>query len=170
MIMEDTDTTDNGSALEKKASIRFEDDFDYKPLKKGAGASLEDKLFGLLRGKKKIKTLVKPQEKSKPKMAVQAEAVPDSFFEEGEVKLPLITANPITGHDLVARTPRIPKLTSKFAIKPLSTLAVNAVIKGMALAVFAAGGFLIYAELPTHPELVIGIVMVSVAGNVVVSR
>ena len=53
MIMEDTDTTDNGSALEKKASIRFEDDFDYKPLKKGAGASLEDKLFGLLRGKKK---------------------------------------------------------------------------------------------------------------------
>ena len=169
MIMEDTDTTDNGSALEKKASIRFEDDFDYKPLKKGAGASLEDKLFGLLRGKKKIKTPVKPQEKSKPKMAVQAEAVPDSFFEEGEVKLPLVAVNPITGNDLVAQTPQIPKQKSKF-IKPLSTLAVNAVIKGMALAVFAAGGFLLYAELPTHPELVIGIVMVSIAGNVVVSR
>jgi hypothetical protein len=41
-------------------------------------------------------------------------------------------------------------------------------VNGLALVVLLAGVFAIYSELPTHPELVIGIVLVSLAGNVLV--
>ena len=190
--MEDTDdTAKTGSALDKKSTIKFEDEFDYKPLKKGAGAGLEDKLFNLFRGKKKVKSQVKLQEKPKlaaiPRVEV-ASPESTSLFEDAT---PVKPVNPITGHgirpEILAMKPaptdtdrpnqiwsatyqKDMKQKSRFALKPLSTLAINSLVKGLALAVFAAGGFLLYSELPTHPELVIGIVMVSVAGNVIVSR
>jgi hypothetical protein len=43
-------------------------------------------------------------------------------------------------------------------------------INGFALVILLTGVFVIYSSIPTHPEVVVGIVMVSLAGNVLVSR
>lgn len=47
---------------------------------------------------------------------------------------------------------------------------VNSIINGAALVVFAVGSCILYSELPTRPELVIGILLVIIAGNVIVNN
>lgn len=39
------------------------------------------------------------------------------------------------------------------------------IVNGLALLAFVTGAYLIYAELPTHPEIVAGMVMISLAGS-----
>jgi uncharacterized Tic20 family protein len=43
-------------------------------------------------------------------------------------------------------------------------------INGFALVILLTGVFVIYSGIPTHPEIVLGIVLVSLAGNVLISR
>ena len=45
-----------------------------------------------------------------------------------------------------------------------------AVIAGISLAVFAVGAYLLYSALPTRPDLVLGIILVSLAGNAVMNN
>ena len=52
----------------------------------------------------------------------------------------------------------------------LAFSASHTFIQGLALAVFLVGVFSIYSEIPTHPMLVLGIVLVTVGGNVLISR
>ena len=47
---------------------------------------------------------------------------------------------------------------------------VNSVINGAALVVFAVGAYILYSELPTRPELVIGILLVIIAGTVIANN
>lgn len=43
-------------------------------------------------------------------------------------------------------------------------------VKGIAAIVLCIGAFMIYAQIPGHPEIVIGIVLVSLAGNVIMAN
>jgi hypothetical protein len=43
-------------------------------------------------------------------------------------------------------------------------------ITGASLAIFAVGAYLLYSALPTRPDLVIGIILVSLAGNVIMNN
>ena len=46
----------------------------------------------------------------------------------------------------------------------------QSLINGVALLVFAVGAYLLYSELPTRPELIIGILLVTIAGNIITSN
>lgn len=46
----------------------------------------------------------------------------------------------------------------------------QSVISAAALVVFAIGAYILYSELPTRPELVIGILLVTIAANIIVNR
>ena len=71
-----------------------------------------------------------------------------------EIKTPVVT--PAIAH--------LPK--SKFSSRLSSINKVNVIINGAALAIFVTGAFILYSELPTRPELVIGIVMIAAASGV----
>lgn len=46
----------------------------------------------------------------------------------------------------------------------------QSMINGAALVLFSVGAYILYSELPTRPELVIGILLVSIAGNIIISN
>ena len=54
----------------------------------------------------------------------------------------------------------------KFPVLKSSKSLVN----GAALILFAVGAIAIYSELPTHPELIIGILIVSISANIIISN
>jgi hypothetical protein len=148
----------------------FDGDYDYKPLDKSFLQRMEEKVFRVMSGQFLKRKRV---EKKEP---VAAPNIDDDLFED----TPAIQAtqskiNPIDGNPIVLPEPvKAPVKTSLFqrikaAIKFPAISKVNAVINGIALAVFAAGSYVLYTALPTRPELVLGIIMVSVAGNVIVS-
>ena len=46
----------------------------------------------------------------------------------------------------------------------------RSIINGAALILFAVGAIVIYSELPTHPELVVGILIVAISANIIMSN
>lgn len=44
------------------------------------------------------------------------------------------------------------------------------IVRGIAAIVLCIGAFMIYAQIPGHPEIVIGVVLVSLAGNVIMAK
>jgi hypothetical protein len=53
---------------------------------------------------------------------------------------------------------------------PFLNRSSTTIIRGCALAAFAVGALMIYAEIPTHPDIVVGIVLCIIAGNVLISN
>jgi hypothetical protein len=147
----------------------FDGDYDYKPLDKSFLQRMEEKVFRVMSGQFLKRKKVEKKE-------TVAEAPIDDLFEPAVTKVSrpqILEANPIDGHPLVTKEQKPIKKAFvqriKDSIKFPSISKVNAVINGIALAVFAAGLYVLYTALPTRPELVLGIIMVSVAGNVIVS-
>jgi hypothetical protein len=70
--------------------------------------------------------------------------------------------------------PIAPKTTIEIACDQLKNRLAFTVshkfINGFALVILITGIFVIYSGIPTHPEIVLGIVLVSLAGNVLISR
>ena len=154
-----------------QSDASFDGDYDYKPLDKSFLQRVEEKAFRLMSGQFLKR---KPVEKKEPVVEIPI----DDMFEPVVTKTSrpqIIETNPIDGNPVIlpepvkapAKTPLIQRIKS--AIKFPAISKVNAVINGIALAVFAAGSYVLYTALPTRPELVLGIIMVSVAGNVIVS-
>jgi hypothetical protein len=53
---------------------------------------------------------------------------------------------------------------------PFLNRSSTTLIRGCALAAFVVGALMIYAEIPTHPEIVGGILLCIVAGNVLIAN
>jgi hypothetical protein len=48
--------------------------------------------------------------------------------------------------------------------------STNSMINGAALVLFAIGAIILYSELPTRPELVIGILLIAISANIIISN
>lgn len=140
----------------------FDSDFDYQPLAKSFFQRMEEKMFSLMSGgflKRKKKT---PEPIPEPVQELEED--PEELFEEQEKHVRPEIEIVMPEQKPVEKT-RFEKIKEK-----LQTISFpKAIVNGLALAVFAAGSYLLYSELPMHPELVTGIIMVSVAGNVVIA-
>jgi hypothetical protein len=154
------------------AETNFGDEtFDGTPIKRGHFSGLNETIFALMRPKKKVT------------------AVPRQITPKGPVR-PTAELKPETRPPtLVSPTWQLPGVQDGYEIRnglPLKrkTLAERvrdqirfpvlksapATIYGIALIVFATGAYLLYSALPTRPDLVIGILMVSIAGNLIINR
>jgi hypothetical protein len=142
----------------------FDSDFDYQPLAKSFFQRMEEKVFRLVSGGflKRTKKMPEPI----PEPVQELEEDPEELFEEPEThvrpEIEIVIPEPKP-----VEVSRFAKLREKLHFPPISL--PKAIVNGLALAVFAAGSYLLYSELPMHPELVAGIIMVSVAGNVVIA-
>ena len=129
----------------------------------GGGISgINDWIFSLMRrGSKKSspkKTLAKQIDNKR-------EFVVDPKFEEHFSK---------GNSHLYKGLPVQPKTTFEIARDQIKNrvafTASHKFINGFALVILLTGVFVIYSGIPTHPEIVLGIVLVSLAGNVLISR
>ena len=127
----------------------FEDMFDEPVPKKQAGVTqvLQEKVFALIsrlrNGKGK-------------KVAEEQPA---------EVPSASPSASPPTSLERKSFIPR-------FSFKAPAMLSgiLQKVTIGIALVIFTAGVLILYTELPTHPLLIVGMILVSLAGNIITSR
>lgn len=208
----------------------FENQFDYKPLKKGTFARIEESFFKIMRGKQKpvpqkpvqqkpvrppvkmtgtaakplnqmqkqnpvqnpvqkqpIKTPGLAMEKwelGKPEDYIPKAAIPNIPLEEPLFVTADIENKPYPGvsstkKGFLSFLKRKEKVTDEVQEKPetpipkskLSSInKLNVLINGIALLLFAAGAYILYSELPTRPELIAGIVLVSCASGVLAGR
>lgn len=158
-MLEDTDA-------QTPSETNFDLEYDYQPLEKGFFQRMEEKVFRFMSGdflKRKKKEPVKeavPEKALIPEIVEGPLTVDDEIFEE--------PAKPVEIAPLVQEEPKkgfADKIREKAHFPAVSKVITN----GIALAVFAVGSYLLYSELPMHPELVAGIIMVSVAGNVIIA-
>jgi hypothetical protein len=157
---EDIDTT-------SQTDSNFDSDFDYQPLAKSFFQRMEEKMFGLMSGgflKRKKKT---PEPIPEPVQELEEDT--DELFEE-----PARQAHQVRP-EIEIVMPEVQRVEKPLSVRIKEKLHFpqislpKAIVNGLALAVFAAGSYLLYSDLPMHPDLVIGIIMVSVAGNVVIA-
>ena len=192
------DSADDWTVLERKGTMDFNEPFDYKPLKKGVFAKLEEALFKAARGKKKVippkkepdtskvpssafqpvipKTSPVPMEKTAVEKSKEFHALerpriigvhphPLPNTDAGIINLDMPPVIPDTVLPEI-KIPVIPPVKPKLASRLSSINKVNVIINGASLAIFVTGAFILYSELPTRPELVIGIVMIAAASGV----
>lgn len=147
-------------------------------VKKSIGSKLEDKLFGLIskfKGKKNKSGRVvdatvsekKPDDTKTSNNSQSVESTPNNtnipipqkhpflnFFKNHKLHIPTFSA--VTPDDITN--------CSKW------TKAISCAVSTIALVAFAIGAFCIYSNLPTHPDLVIGIIILSASSSILVSN
>lgn len=151
----------------------FDKPFDYKPLDKGFFAKIEGVVFGLLRRKKAIDAsqTIDMQARAKPLPATKAYGydVPGNRIEvpinQFEVKIPY--DHQVQNGLLIRKMTLAEKVRSQLRFPALSKL--NTLITGAGLLITITGAYMLYANLPTLPQLVIAILLVSIGTNIVIS-
>jgi hypothetical protein len=153
--------------------------FDYNsmPQKRFSAGGFNEWIFGLMRPKSKVsaKTPIKP------KVAQSSGPVP-TYQEDLPTNL-----QPISTHHrderpyyyappgfeiqngLLMQKKTLPERVRdqiKFPVLKSS----QSIINGAALVIFAVGAYILYSELPTRPELVVGILLVAISANLIISN
>jgi hypothetical protein len=115
--------------------------------KKGIGEKIGDVIFNLMRRKKH----------EKKKEPTRANNLDNNLFEDTTVEIK--GASDIIPEDVVIPNPLPLKQSKKRQLE----------ITGFALIAFAAGTIILYTQLPTHPALIIGIVIVIISGHILLT-
>lgn len=158
--IDDIDTEDDIEDIDLFDNIMDEE---VKPVRKGIFARAEEGLFRFVSRRKKS---TEPQSKStrpesgKEHYKIVEEPAPTPDIPKGYEQSNGLLLQKKTLAERVA-----------FQIKhPVQFRMSKVIVNGIALLAFAIGAFLIYSELPTHPEIVIGIILVSIAGSMITNN
>jgi len=154
-------------------AVNFDTDYDYKPLNKSFFQRVEEGLFRLMSGrfgKKKIPVKKEPAVSPEIKAPIPDQQTPraPAYPRNYEIVNPPPSGYEVSNGNLFRKKNTAERVRDAFKFPNLKV--ANTIINGIALLVFAAGAYLLYSELPTRPELVIGILMVCVAGNVIIAK
>lgn len=162
----DESAKESNLITDKKNTINFDETFDYKPLKKGFVEGLQESVFKLMRGNKKV---VVPKKAVPTKQATDipytpTQTIPLAIPQEFKIPMGYTISNGL----LIKKKTIFEKARDqlKFPITNKSDSIINAI----ALVAFVIGSYTLYSALPTRPELVIGIILVSIAGNILINK
>jgi hypothetical protein len=170
-ITEDIPTASPKVPIPKETSFDDPDDYQYAPLPK-SGFSIRGILewsFEKMRPKSSI--VQKPAIKRNP-VKNQME-IPDNFYTQGILANDNRHFEIPEGYEvqngLILQKKSLAEKVRDQLKHPQLKLA-GQLIPGVALAAFAIGAIMVYSELPGRPSLVIGIILLCIAGNVIVSN
>lgn len=149
------DEQKESSIFDRDAEIKLGRDYAYAPLEKSGLQKIEERIFSIFRGKKKpvpvVKSAAKPSKKPDAEPAKHLPAIPEI------PPLPL----PVT------RKTTFEKARDQIKFPQITKL--DGMVRGAGVILFAYGAYSLYSNLPGHADLVIGIVIVSVATNLIVT-
>ena len=147
------------------------DAFDSTPIKHGRFGGFNEWVFSLMRPKKKVTASQRSTISKvpvKPIVKLEVDTVPDIAC------LPKYISNTDTpkGYEtqnglLLQKKTLAMRVRDQIRFPAIKS--ASAMIHGLALVVFAVGAYLLYSALPTRPDLIIGIILVSLAGNVIIA-
>jgi hypothetical protein len=141
-------------------------DYAAMPQKRISAGGLNEWIFGLMRPKSKLSA------KSPMKPAVPAVSAGTNPITGNPLKSPAITIIPAgytTQNGLLIQKKTLAERVRdqiKFPVLKTSQSLIN----GAALILFAIGAYILYSELPTRPELVVGILIVTISANIIISN
>ena len=147
--------------------------FDYgaMPQSRISTGGLNEWIFGLMRPKSKISAKPKrapvqlPLREEQPERPPTRE-LPIPIYGERDIPVP---AGYEVQNGLLIRKKTLPERV-RDQIKFPVLKNTQSLINGAALVIFAVGASIIYSELPTRPELVIGILIVAISANIIISN
>jgi hypothetical protein len=148
--------------------------FDYgaMPQSKVSAGGLNEWIFGLMRPKSKISakplrtSVQQPVRKEYPENSLPT---PSELTLNGERIIPSPAAGFEIQNGLLIRKKTLPERV-RDQIKFPVLKNTQSLINGAALVIFAVGASIIYSELPNRPELVVGILIVAISANIIISN
>jgi hypothetical protein len=149
--------------------------FDSTPMKHGRFGGFNEWVFSLMRPKKKVvaiprqtipKRLEKPNAVNPPR-AYQSSPDTNLFIQDSPRSFSIPQNYEVQNGLLLRKKTLAMRVRDQIRFPIIKSAA--AIINAISLVIFAVGAYLLYSALPTRPDLVIGIVLVSVAGNVILS-
>lgn len=149
--------------------VNFDEMFSEEAPKPGILKRIEEKLYGLIRRAPKIQKKGTTERRMPDASAdvVQEKAVPaDDLFED---KKPEIPSGMEVQNGLLIRKKTIAEKVAFQLKHSLADKASKIFVQGLALSTFCIGSFMVYSEIPLHPELVLGIILVTVSGNIIIA-
>jgi hypothetical protein len=148
--------------------------FDSTPIGAGRLSGINEKIFALMRPK--TKAIKQEPIGSLPPLELAKRThltnVPTGTHLEERIGV-LIT-DPVLPEQNVQNGLYFPKKTLAEQVRDQLRFpilkSIPVAISGLALVIFAVGAYLLYSALPTRPDLILGIILVSAAGNVLMNR
>lgn len=138
-------------------------DYNAIPQKRISFSGINEWIFGLMR----------------PKRDISAKIQSNATIVQSNPAKPYRKINPIDGHafnpdyaisnGLIFKKKTLPERV-RDSLKFPAINNVNSLVTGIAMIAFVIGSFIIYSELPTRPELVLGILIVAISANVIISN
>ena len=152
-------------------------DNSFMPQKRASIGGINEWIFGLMRPKKQVPKRL-PLGRDPIKAAfVSQNPTGDNIIKEITIparRAPISYGEEIPDGHSVQNGLLFPKKSLaeivRDQIKFPAVLKLESVTNGIALLVFAIGACALYAELPTHPGIIVGVLLVTIAGNVIISR
>jgi len=143
------------------------------PNRKLSLGNFNDWLFSLMRPKAKTRTITKrPRSGQRGFTPPDGDPLGNARIEPRLVKSPDDFA-PIAydvQNGLLVNKKNFIEIARDQIKNQFAFTASHKLVNGLALILFLFGVFAIYSEIPTHPELVLGIVLVSLGGNVLIGN
>lgn len=168
--IEQTATPPDTDIFDMDSEVSIGNEYDFKPLEKSGFEGIQEKLFSVIRGRGATKSA--PARQTPIVRNVRNE--PQTPIHESQEWQPM--KNVIPDYVRPVETGGFGPLRKKnFIEKARDQLKfpeiryADVAIRGLALLVFISGAYLLYSAIPTKPDLVIGMVMISVAGNIIMS-
>jgi hypothetical protein len=144
--------------------------FDYTsiPQKRLSAGGLNEWIFGLMRPKSKLSA--KPVKASAPRPPVPVVIAETNPITGNLLKAPDTIPVGYTAQNglLIKKKTIVERARDQMKFPVLKN--TQSIINGAALILFAAGAYILYSELPTRPELVVGILIVSISANIIISN
>jgi hypothetical protein len=148
--------------------------FDYTsiPQKRLSAGGLNEWIFGLMRPKSKLSA--KPVKATAPIPLVHEvksyQASPDApiFVQDSPRSFSVPPGYTAQNGLLIKKKTIVERARDQMKFPVLKN--TQSIINGAALILFAAGAYILYSELPTRPELVVGILIVSISANIIISN
>jgi hypothetical protein len=148
-----------------------DEQFDSTPIKAGRLSGFNEKIFSFMTPKRKpIK-----QEPIDPMPMYNPLITRAPLRPEVQTKTPTLDPdNNPSGYE-IQNGLLFPKKTVAERVRdqlryPEVMKNIPVTINGLALVIFAVGAYLLYSALPTRPDLILGIILVALAGNVLMNN
>jgi hypothetical protein len=144
------DEQKESSIFDRDAEIKLGRDYAYAPLEKSGLQKIEERIFSIFRGKKKP-------------VPVKHVKNPDTLPAKHTPILPEFQPPQLP----VTRKTTFEKALDQIKFPQITKL--DAVVRCLGMVLFAYGAYSLDSNLPGHANLVLGIVIVSVATNLIVA-
>ena len=163
--------TSSGKAIPDPITNFGDDGFDYNamPQKRFSIGGLNDWIFSKMRPKSKSAKLPVKLKKVETQIDEVISNPNAAVIFNAPIQDHILPSGYTIENGLLLQKKSLPERVRdqiKFPVLKSSKSLIN----GAALILFAVGAIVIYSELPTHPELVVGILIVAISANIIMSN